>query len=254
MNTIKGSIINHLLRSHIPGTVELASDMHRRGISYELQKQYRKSGWLELIGTGALVRPGENVTWEGGLYSLQNQAGLAVHVGALTALELHGVAHYIRSEQSPVYLFSTPDVTLPSWFRNHTWSQPVRHERTGFLPDDIGLTEHILPLFSLHISSRERAMLEMLFLAPGAFDLMECYQVIEGLIALRPKLLQQLLVACRSVKVKRLFLFMAEKANHPWFSRLNTGSIDIGRGKRCLVKDGTFVKKYDITVPRNLLS
>ena len=41
---------------------------------------------------------------------------------------------------------------------------------------------------------------------------------------------------CRSVKVKRLFLFMAEKARHAWFEALDLDRIDLGSGKRVIPK------------------
>jgi hypothetical protein len=81
-------------------------------------------------------------------------------------------------------------------------------------------------LQSLSISSPERAILECLYLAPEKMDLVECYQVMEGLTTLRPALLQQLLEQCHSIKVKRLFLYMAKKAGHDWFKRLNTEKLE----------------------------
>lgn len=69
---------------------------------------------------------------------------------------------------------------------------------------------------------------------------------------LRPKVVQSLLENCNSVKVKRLFLFMAEKAGHAWLKYLNLGLIDLGSGTRSLVKKGAYVQKYNITVPKEL--
>jgi hypothetical protein len=46
--------------------------------------------------------------------------------------------------------------------------------------------------------------------------MVECYQILEGLSNLRPKVVQELLEKCNSIKVKHLFLFMASKANHQW--------------------------------------
>lgn len=94
----------------------------------------------------------------------------------------------------------------------------------------------------------------MLFLSPGLFDLMECYHIMEGLATLRPKHVQQLLEECRSVKVKRLFLFLAEKAAHEWFKRIRTESIELGKGKRSLAKGGVLIRKYGLSVPRELAS
>jgi len=74
----------------------------------------------------------------------------------------------------------------------------------------------------------------------------------EGLNNLRPDLIQKLLEECMSVKVKRLFLYMAEKAGHTWVSCLNLERVDLGIRKRALVKKGVYVPKYQITVPAEL--
>lgn len=45
---------------------------------------------------------------------------------------------------------------------------------------------------------------------------------------------------------------MAEKANHYWYDMLDTSKIDIGNSKVQLVKNGTYVAKYKMTVPKEL--
>lgn len=74
----------------------------------------------------------------------------------------------------------------------------------------------------------------------------------EGLNNLRPNYIQTLLEQCSSVKVKRLFLYMAEKANHNWFNYIKIEKIDLGSGKRALLNDGVYIPKYNITVPKEL--
>jgi hypothetical protein len=74
----------------------------------------------------------------------------------------------------------------------------------------------------------------------------------EGLNALRPDQVQELLEACTSVKVKRLFLYLADKAGHQWFSKININHLDLGSGKRSIVKQGVYVAKYQITVPKEM--
>ena len=76
----------------------------------------------------------------------------------------------------------------------------------------------------------------------------------EGLNNLRPASVQKLLEACKSIKVKRLFLYMADKANHDWVRYLNLDNVDLGSGKRSIVADGIYVAKYQITVPKALES
>lgn len=98
----------------------------------------------------------------------------------------------------------------------------------------------------------ERAIMECLFLSPQLMDLIECYHLIEGLVNLKPKVVTELLKNCKSVKVKRLFLYMADKANHQWFQFLNLEKVDIGTGNRILVEKGVYQAKYLISVPKEL--
>lgn len=244
--------IKTLLDQHKPGTVCLASWLEAIGISRDLQKRYRRSGWLESLGPGAFKRPGDAVDWRGGLYALQSQAGLRVHAGARTALALQGLAHYARLGAETLFLFSPPKTPLPAWFKGHDWTAPIRHVQTSILPDGTGLTQHEAANFAIRISAPERAMLEWLHLAPKEADLVECYQVMEGLVNLRPALAQELLHACSSVKVKRLFLFMAEKAQHQWFQRLDVAALDLGAGDRNLAKGGVYVPRYGLVIPKAL--
>ena len=74
----------------------------------------------------------------------------------------------------------------------------------------------------------------------------------EGLSNLSPRRLQTLLAACKSVKVKRLFFFLADRHNHAWKNRLKKEDIDFGKGKRMLVKGGKLNHAYQITVPEDL--
>jgi hypothetical protein len=106
--------------------------------------------------------------------------------------------------------------------------------------------------FSIRISSPARAIMECLYLTSGTESLVEAYQLMEGLNNLRPTSVQTLLETCTSVKVKRLFLFMAEKAGHDWLKYLQLEKIYLGSGKRALVTDGVYVSKYQITIPKAL--
>jgi hypothetical protein len=71
----------------------------------------------------------------------------------------------------------------------------------------------------------------------------------EGFTTLRPKLVSELLECCNSIKVKRLFLFLAEHYNHTWVRSIS--KVDLGSGKRLVVKNGCFDRKYGITVPKS---
>jgi hypothetical protein len=45
---------------------------------------------------------------------------------------------------------------------------------------------------------------------------------------------------------------MAEKAGHAWMKHLNLRKADLGSGKRSLTPGGTYISKYQITVPQEL--
>ena len=252
MSTLESSKINQLLASQPKGIVLLSSWLTENGYSPELQKRYRKSNWLTSIGTGAMIRAGDQVGYLGAIYALQKQAGLSIHPGAKNALLLQGKGHYLEMGRSKVHLFGGKGEALPAWFKANHWDVPLDYHATSFLPVDSGLTKYETNNFSIDISGPVRAMMECLYLAPSNFDLVESYQLMEGLNALRPDQVQLLLESCNSVKVKRLFLYMAEKAGHHWFSKLNVNNIDLGTGKRSIVKNGVYISKYEITVPRAL--
>ena len=241
-----------LLNSHTPETVLLASWLDKNGISYDLQQYYLRSGWLESLGVGAFKRPNENVQWEGALHSLQVQAHLPVHVGGMTSLSLQGLAHYVRMGSETIYIYSPLYTKLPKWFLTQDWGSPLKQVRTSLLPKDLALFDAKETNITIRMSSPERAILECLHLAPDQIDLVECYHVLENLSNLRPKLLQELLEQCTSIKVKRLFLFLAEKSKHQWFLFLNLPKISIGTGERSIVKGGSFDRKYRITIPKEL--
>lgn len=252
MDTNRESKLKRLLSLSSPGTVLLASWLERQGISRDLQTRYRRSGWLESVGPGAFYRLADQVTWHGALHSLQQQAGLPIHAGALTALSLRGFAHYLRLGGETVYLLSPRGTKLPKWFKTYDWAVPVKHLPTSMLPDELGLEDYQQQGYSVRIAGPERAMLECLHLAPRVFDLSECFQVMEGLGTLRPDLVSELLEACTSIKAKRLFLYMAEKANHQWLRFVDTADLDLGSGERSLSKGGVYIPKYHLVVPAEL--
>jgi hypothetical protein len=244
--------INQLLASVPQGVVLQSSWLLNEGYSLDLQKYYRKSGWLKALENGAMFRSNNQPGYEGGIYALQNQSRLSVHPGGRTALALQGKAHYIELNTAQVWLFGGEKEKLPTWFRKHKWNQQIQFKASSFLPKELGLTEFSLAGFSIKVASPARAIMECLYLAPENFDLVECYELMENLNDLRPTIVQELLEACTSIKVKRLFLFMAERLSHSWYKHLNLSKVDLGKGKRSLVKDGVYISKYQLTVPKIL--
>jgi len=236
-----------------PHTVATSAHLKTLGVTPQDVQKYTASHWLASLGRGAFKRPNETVTWQGALYSIQTQLKLPVHVGALTALEMSGNSHYLRFGTTKAYLFSPLNVVLPQWFRTH-WGDDIRHMQSKLLPPDLGLTEYKAPEgFPLKAASAERAALEMLHLAPKEFDLFEAAMIIEGMTSLRPQLMQALLEVCASVKVKRLFLYLAERAGLPIMRHLDVTRLELGSGDRSLVPTGRYVAKYQLLLPKDLV-
>ena len=90
----------------------------------------------------------------------------------------------------------------------------------------------------------------MLEFIPHAFDYEHAAHLIENLHFLRPVLLQKLLQQCTSIKVKRLFLYLAEKYQLPCFPHLDADQFDLSKGKRVIGKGGEYISTYQISVPK----
>ncbi|OYY63287.1 type IV toxin-antitoxin system AbiEi family antitoxin [Sphingomonas sp. 28-62-11] len=254
MKVARSDKLRLLLDAWEPHTVATSPHLRALGLTAQDLQNYTASQWLASLGRGAFKRPMETVTWQGALYSVQSQLKLPVHVGALTALEMTGNSHYVRFGENKAYLFSPLRVVLPAWFQTH-WGGAVRHMQSKLLPNDLGLTKQRAPEgYPLNTATPERAILELLHLAPKEFDLVEAGQIIEGMTSLRPKLMQSLLEACASVKVRRLFLYLAERADLPVMRHLDADRIDLGSGDRSLAKMGRYVPKYKLLLPWELVS
>ena len=252
MTTYNKDKIKNLFKDFNPGSLVMSTWLEEKGVSRSLQKHYLKSGWLEAFGRGAYQRPGDTISWQGAIAAIQQQTDLPVHVGASSALSVQGFSHYLRLNQDILFLFTPHKKNMPKWFLEANWDFSIKHKQTEFLPNDLGLISFNEGNNTLNISSPERAVLECLYLAPKHLDLVECYQLMEGLVNLKPKLLTELLVACSSIQVKRLFLYMAEKAKHQWMNFVKTEQIKLGRGNRMLTKNGVYVSKYQLSIPKEL--
>jgi hypothetical protein len=249
MSKYKRKKLNQLVLKFPKGIVFTSSWLVQKGFSYELINKYKKSKWLIPIGRGAYILAHDNVEWSGGVFAIQNQLKLRVHVGGKTALQLKGLSHFVPAEIKKIFLFGSPGEKLPSWFKNYNWNVVFHYITTNLFNHNLGLSEQNMGDFTIRVSSPERAIMEVLYLVPQKQSYEECITLMENLIALRPALIQLLLENCNSIKVKRLFLHLAERFAHPWLKKLNLSKVDLGRGKRLIIKGGYFNSKYQIVVP-----
>lgn len=262
--------LNQLERLLPEGLLVDAAWLGRHGYSTGLRSQYVAAGWLQQPVRRVYQRPRGPLGWQQVVVSLQTLLARDLVVGGRTALELHGFAHYLQQQTTSVTLYG-PDKP-PTWlqdldvgvrfayrndgrlFRQHRVSTaPHRLDaETGphpGRPDSIVAQPWGPWRWPLMLSAPERAILELLDELPDQETFHQADMLMEGLSTLSPTRLQTLLADCRSVKVKRLFFFFADRHRHAWLKRLDRSVIDLGSGKRMLVKGGRLDAKHLITVP-----
>ena len=237
-----------------------------------------RAGKLTVVGKGVYRKPGQALKWQAVVVSLQsrNMGSLDLTVGGLTALEIQGLGHYLKlGSERTVDLYGRS--SLPKWV------EPLCHEiQFRYFKEKLFSEEKALPLveitatktsvtgsnnllakawrsvdwgswdWPLTISTPELAILEVLEGVPGKISFEDCDLLFEGLASLSPRRLIMLLGRCKSVKVKRLFFWYAERHQHSWLSSLDPQEFDLGSGKRVLAEKGKLNKKYLITVPGSM--
>jgi hypothetical protein len=253
MDTQNGTKINHLLQQIAHGSVVTTTKLHSLGISLNLITKYVQSGWFDRLGVGAVVRRGNNVGWQGAVFALQDQLGLSIHPAGKSALGLQGSLHYVPLGKPQITLIYKTHEKLPKWFTRYNWKIELQLVKSDLFGNEntLGFTDVFFGEFKLKVSSHERAILEYLHLLDGDNSGDEPMKLMEGMAWLRPDMLQKLLEACISIKVKRLFFVLAERENHPWFKKLDIEKIDLGKGKRQFAKGGSLHSRYQITIPRS---
>jgi hypothetical protein len=251
MNDIsKKTKINRLINNWPKGTLKTVKELEDLGYKPELLQIYSKSNWLELFVRGMYKKHGDEVEWFGALHGFQTGSPrTSIHAGGKTVLSLKGYSHYIKHFENRVYLFSSRKETVPVWIKKFEQLMLIRS-----LVFDYSKDKYFMLFdtgnFEIKISCLELAAMEMLYLVPTEQTFDEAAKLMEGLYALRPQIVQSLLEDCSSVKVKRLFLFISEYHNHPWFKELNLHKVNLGSGKRLIVEGGVLNRKYEITVPK----
>lgn len=245
--------INSLIQSLPRGSVLLPSWLLSQGYSYELQQVYRKGGWLKSIGKGAMLKSGDPFVLTAALSALQNVENMNIHIGGRSALELQGLAHYLQINNPETTLFLNSRTKLPLWFESNDWNTKTKLFRLSLFSNEmLGMTDFQEGELTMKISNSARAIMECLALCPNKFPLSESFELMEGLASLRPAKVQELLENCKSIKVKRLFLYFAEKTNHGWFKYLDISKINLGAGNRSLVESGVLIPKYKLVLPNGL--
>ena len=249
-----------------------AAWLERHGYSSSLRSQYVSAGWLHHVAPRVYRRSNEPLQWQQVVTSLQAFLDCPLTVGGRTALQEQGYAHYLSATTLEVHLYGP--TRPPTWL--DTLPLDVKflwHNSLRLFPGDRSFepTENEFPpvddnpmipggfllqaggmSWPLRLSSPERAFLELLDELPDRESFHQVDMLMGGLANLSPRRLQPLLEDCRSVKVKRLFFYFADRHRHAWLAKLDKNAVDLGAGKRSLVPGGRLDPHYNITVPKDL--
>jgi len=234
------------------GNVLTSAWLKEHDISAKLAWWYVHSGWLERVGHQLYKKPNTEVTWSNAVLALQQQLNLPIHVGSKTALAIFGRAHFIPvSGIKEVTLFAKPKTQCPNWLLNKdTFGvQFFIYKPSLFKDFKIALVETYINDNKVLVASPERAILEFLYLVPETESFDIAILLIKGLRQLRPDIMQSLLENCQSVKVKRVFLALAEKYYLPCIKQMNLSKLDLGNGKYVIGGGGEYHSTYQISLP-----
>jgi len=230
-----------------------------RGMSLHSVDNALRSKKLTALAVGVYARAGLPINWQGITGSVQRMSDQPVLVGGLSALELSGFGHYLSTAKIKTLHLYSPH-KLPAWlnkldqliyFEWHgtkkLWPQSVLAQKRYHL--EHRWRDDLPPIL---FSCPEKACLEMLAGLPEKISFEHADELMQGMTSLSPKKLQNLLCECRHVKVKRLFLWLAQRQNYPWFKKLKLDEFDLGKGKRVIAKQGKLESHYQITVPEHM--
>lgn len=243
--------LNRLLQTGIPGGLYFSAWLKENGYSDQLIKRYRESGWLTALYKGVMFRTGDKLLSFAALESYNKQLRKNFHVAAHSALEVSGFNHYVPMGKPLLMIGHPKQEPVPAWMLDEKFDRSLKFfsTETFSAPE---LTQYSPEYSHLQVSVPEQAFLECLLLAPKQYAYMDLFYIMEQLTTLRPQILQHLLENTDNLKVKRMFLYMAEKSGHHWFNLLDAGKINLGLAKHKLVENGVYVSKYKITVPKEL--
>ena len=264
-NSLKGPY-KQPLRALLPyGMLATKKWLSEQGLSAHAIDNAVKTETLLLLATGVYSQYSRSVSWEGVVASMQriekpeSTVVPPVVVGGLSALSLSGLSQYLSlGSKARIHLYTAGK--LPTWMSR--LSLPFEfegHSTTRLWPESLLSNKDFIKeheweaeLPPVYFSCPEKAIIELLIDLPDRVTFEHADELIQGLVNLSPRKLDALLKACKSIKAKRLFFWLAKRHSYSWFRKLNANDYDLGSGKRVVAKSGKLDTEYLITVPSNM--
>lgn len=257
-----------LLKELLPyGMLATKKWLAERGVSIPALDNAVKTETLLSLGTGVYSQYSRSLGWEGVVASLQRMGTSdalkfpPVVVGGLSALALAGLAQYLSLGGKPhIHLYAQG--SLPAWLTRLSLSMEFeRHGTSRLWPEWLLQDKKFLKVHEwqeslppVYFSCPEKAILEVLMDLPEAVTFEHADELMQGLVNLSPRKLDELLKACKSVKVKRLFFWLAKRHGYAWRDKLSSADYNLGSGKRLVMKGGKLNTEFLITVPAHMAS
>ncbi len=243
--------INQALLHWKTGDVHGLDWLKEKGLSPRHSYFYYEEGLLAKLGPSVFHKSSDQINWPAVIRFLQEEEKIPLHVSGRTALEVHGHGHYIPLGKKPVvFVTSYEKKSFPAWLKKENSIAVFFHTHSNTFSREEFLTEIEVEGFKFKVSSRELAILEFIESLDNTHSLETAENYMNSLGTLRPEVLQKVLENCNSIQTKRIFLYLSEKLNLPFFEKLNLKKIALGSGKRLVVRGGTLNKKYQITVDK----
>lgn len=242
--------INRLLQNGVTGGLYFSEWLNKNGYSKQLVSKYRMSGWLSQLCHGVMYRTNDKLSALMALSCYNRQLNKELHVAAHSALELFGFNHYVPMGK-PLLVVTSVDSHLPSWLKCDHFDRKIKTFTTKTFTA-LHTTQVDMSGQQVLTSTPEQAFAECLLLAPSLYSYMDLYYIMEQLTSLNPESVQSLLEHTGNQKVKRMYLYMAEKSGHYWFEELNLSKINLGSSKVQLAQGGSYISKYKMTIPTEL--
>lgn len=224
---------------------------------------YLRSGILQAVFRGVYRKPGKPLKWESVLYSLQ-EMGYDLHVGGEQSITESGFSHFVSmSNTTSVHLYSSK--ALPRWLIKWHESQPMPEQEFCFVlhkqawlsqVPDFAFTYRSFGTWDwpLRYAVSELAILEYMMELETETDFLQMDRWFESLSSISPMKMQQVLAVCKNFKARRLFGWFSDKHQHAWAKEIDWKKIELGTGKRSIIKGGRYSAKWKITVPSQLES
>jgi len=242
MATTRRDKLNKLYAHMAPGAPLTSEDLAALGISADLAVHYVRAGWLQRLARGVFCRPNDPPALHPSLTLLQRTL-VGLHVGGKSALEWHGIRHYL-SQRPVLHLYGWNAGRLPEWF---TERFPAEFHRKRLFEERPDALLRVRPFEDRkdapHVSAPERALLEVLSEVGLRQPLQEARELVESSYSLRADVLRDLLKRCTSVKTVRLCLQLGRELSPPWVGKLDPSELPKGSNQRWVSRsaDGLLV-------------